>query len=127
MISTSFFYTIAVLSFFLSASCQSQTPDSIASFPGGKKQLDIYLKKNMQWQQSQLTVEGKVYVSFLVTENGDIVDVEVVKGLCESCDKEAIRLVKNMPNWIPAKKGRKSIESKVTLPIDFKLYRERPD
>jgi len=121
-----FFNTlISVMLFTGIASCQNQSADSVASFPGGKEQLTIYLKENMEWQQSQLTVEGKVYVSFLVKESGDIADVAITKGLCETCDKEAIRLVKNMPKWIPAKKEGKRIESRVTVPIDFKLYQDK--
>ncbi|BDD07024.1 energy transducer TonB [Aureibacter tunicatorum] len=124
IIKTVFYYTIVACTLFLSVSCKSQIANSVASFPGGKKQLHVYFKKNMHWQQGQHTVEGKVYISFLVTKNGKIVDVEVVKNLCESCDKEAIRLVKNMPNWTPAKKEGKRIDSQVTLSIYFKLYRE---
>lgn len=128
MVRIAFLYTLVSLALLISsASCQSQGTDSAASFPGGKEELDDYLKKNMQWQQGQLTVEGKVYVSFLVTEDGNVTDVVVEKGLCESCDKEAIRLVKNMPNWLPAKAGGKNIESKIILPIEFKLYKERID
>lgn len=107
------------------ASCQDQRADTIASFPGGEEKIAVYLKENMEWQQSQLTVEGKVYVKFLVKENGDITGVVVMKGLCESCDKEAVRLVKSMPNWLPAKKEGVLIESKVVLPIEFKLYKNK--
>lgn len=98
-----------------------QSMDPIASFPGGREKLDIYFRKNIQWNQSQLTVAGKVFVSFQVKENGSISDVAVVRSLCESCDKEAIRLVRNMPYWIPATKDNLPIESKAFVSIEFKL------
>jgi protein TonB len=118
---------VSLMLFSNSSSCQNQSSDSFATFPGGKEQLAIYLRDNMQWQQSQLTIEGKVFVAFLIKENGEIKDLVVMRGLCESCDKEAVRLVENMPNWIPAKKDGKLIESKVVLPIEFKLYKIRID
>ncbi len=98
-----------------------QSMDPIASFPGGREKLDIYFRENMQWNQSQLTVVGKVFVSLLVEKDGSISNVAVVRGLCESCDKEAVRLVKNMPIWIPAKKDEFMIESKVFVFVEFEL------
>ena len=67
------------------------------AFPGGQSGLTEYINKNFNWTQGQMTVEGKVFVEFLVDSDGEIKDVKVVRGLCESCDKEAVRLVKIMP------------------------------
>ncbi|NLD22389.1 MAG: energy transducer TonB, partial [Bacteroidales bacterium] len=56
-----------------------------------------------------------------VNNDGSISDVVVVKGLCESIDKEAIKVVSVSPKWIPGEINRKKIRCKITLPIEFKL------
>lgn len=71
---------------------------SEASFPSGKDGLDNYLRENFSWKQGQLSIEGKVYVKFIVGKEGEISGVSVIRGLCESCDKEAIRLVEECLN-----------------------------
>lgn len=92
-----------------------------ARFPGGKSSLEKYLIKNMQWQNKQLTVEGSVFVEFAINKDGTVYNIKIIKGLCKSCDKEAIRLVSNMPNWLPALKNGNPVNSKATIPIYFSL------
>ena len=91
------------------------------SFPGGQAGLTEYIKKNFNRTQGQLTVEGKVVVEFLVDIDGKVKDVKVVRGLCESCDKEAIRLVKNMPTWTPGTKNGTIVRTRMMIPIKFGL------
>jgi protein TonB len=79
------------------------------------------VEENMKWEQGQLTIEGTVFVSFIVDSIGNIENVRVTKSLCESCDVGAIRIVKSMPNWVPAKGGRRRVSSKAVVPIPFKL------
>lgn len=112
---------VAFLIFVFNANCQNKGTTAVPSFPGGKAELDRYLKENMKWTQSQLTVEGTVFVSFIVDSTGNIGSVKVTKSLCESCDKEAVRLVKSMPHWIPAKKEGRHINSDAMVSIPFKL------
>ncbi|ANQ50580.1 hypothetical protein MY04_3215 [Flammeovirga sp. MY04] len=106
------------------SSCDgSQTDQEIipATFPGGKLKLEEYLKDNMLWRQSQLTTVGKVFVSFKIDIEGSVSDVKIIRGLCETCDNEAIRLVEEMPNWNPAKKNGINIPSKKIIMIKFEL------
>jgi periplasmic protein TonB len=91
------------------------------SFPGGQIGLTEYIKKNFNWNQGQLTVEGTVWVGFWVDVDGKVEDVKIVRGLCESCDKEALRLVKNMPTWIAGTENGKVVKTKMALPIKFGL------
>ncbi len=96
-----------------------------AEFPGGMAVLKEYLKTNLSLPESVIsgTVYGKCYVQFVVSaETGAISNVTLRKGMpdCEQCDKEAIRVVKNMPNWIPAKNNGKPVDSYFNLPIVFK-------
>src|SRR6187551_1695770 len=75
------------------------------SFPGGQTALKEYVDKNFDWKQEQRTVQGKVYVVFSVDVDGRIKDATVIRGLCDSCDKEALRLANGMPTWIPGTKN----------------------
>jgi protein TonB len=94
-------------------------PLTYASFPGGQVALTEYIAKNFNWTHGQLTVQGSVFVEFLVDVDGKIKDAKVLKGLCESCDKEALRLVKSMPSWIPASMNGNKVEMKFVLPVKF--------
>ncbi|PVY36123.1 energy transducer TonB [Pontibacter virosus] len=89
------------------------------TFPGGEDSLTSYLKKNNQWIAEQSTIDGRVVIGFVVNEKGELKEIEVLKSLCSSCDKEAIRLVENMPNWIPAEENGKPVPKRIMLPISF--------
>jgi len=99
--------------------CCAVTRD--ARFPGGEKALERYLIMNMQWQNEHLTYEGSVFVTFEVNEGGAVYNTKIIKGLCKSCDYEAIRLVSTMPNWLPAMKNGQPIKSKVAISVRFSL------
>ena len=66
-------------------------------------------------------IEGKVLVSFVVDNKGNIKDISLTKSANEFLDKEALRVVKSMPKWNPGKKDNKKVNVKLTLPISFKL------
>ncbi len=91
------------------------------SFPGGQDSLIKYIDNNFNWAQGQSTVNGKVFVEFVVDVDGKISDVKIVRGLCDSCDKEALRLVKSMPTWIPGMQNGRKVKTKMLLPITFEL------
>ena len=89
-------------------------------FPGGTNELDKYLRENWQWREPKDTVEGNLFMSFIVKANGEITDVSVLKGLgCKSCEDEAFRLIKGMPKWLPAQANGKPIDHKASLRIMF--------
>ncbi|PTB96005.1 hypothetical protein C9994_09305 [Marivirga lumbricoides] len=123
ILNTKLTYTIILLFVNLYfGSCQlNRINTDSASFPGGQKELKSYIKKNLDWQQGQITLEGKVYISFTVNEDGSINEVSLMKGLCAPCDQAALDLVKNMPKWVPASENGKPIKSELIIPIDFKL------
>jgi periplasmic protein TonB len=87
-------------------------------FVGGKEALFEYINKNIVYPED--VVRGNVYVAFVVTKEGAIRDVRVVKGINENCDKEAIRLIKNMPPWDPGMQKGKIVSSVYGLPIIFR-------
>jgi periplasmic protein TonB len=94
--------------------------DENAEFPGGKIKFDEYIEKNMKLT-SEMEVSGKCYLRFVVGLDGSISNVVILKGVidCPDCDKEAKRLVQNMPNWIPAKFNGQQVKSYYVVPIKF--------
>nr|WP_294859072.1 energy transducer TonB [uncultured Fluviicola sp.] len=96
-----------------------------ATFPGGMEALRKYLVENIKYPQTAKDqgISGKVYLKFIVSDKGAISNVKIMKGVsnCPECDQEAIRVVRNMPKWIPAKDNGKVVNSYFTLPVQFKL------
>jgi len=89
------------------------------SFRGGEKGLQEYIEKNLRYPDE--CMQGRVVVSFTIEKDGSITDAKVVKSVSEGADKEALRLVNNMPKWKPGKQLGKAVSTKYTLPIEFKL------
>ncbi|HNS42956.1 MAG TPA: TonB family protein [Taishania sp.] len=96
-----------------------------ASFPGGTAEMMKYLAKNIKYPEVaiQAGIQGKVTLRFVVGKDGNIENVTVARGVpgCPECDKEAVRVVKSMPNWKPAKNDGKVVKSYFNLPVTFKL------
>ncbi|MBA2613237.1 MAG: energy transducer TonB [Bacteroidetes bacterium] len=96
-----------------------------AEFPGGIAELGKYIQKNLQYPSMarEAGISGKCFLKFVVNENGDISNVEVLKGVsgCSDCDKEAVRVVKSMPKWKAAKMTGRSVKCYFNLPISFKI------
>jgi protein TonB len=95
--------------------------DTPAEFPGGASGMTKFFKKNFKWKQPHNIVVGKVFVEFWVDTNGKIVDEHIERGLCPSCDKEALRLVRIMPDWKPATHLGKPIKARQLVPVPFTL------
>lgn len=99
--------------------------DEPAEYPGGMTAMREYLKNNMMYPMSakEAGIQGKCYLRFIVNTDGSISDVRVLRGVadCPECDKEATRVVKNMPNWKPGRMNGKDVKMYFTLPISFKL------
>ena len=66
--------------------------------------------------------QGTVYVNFLVEKDGSLSDLKVVERVSPELDAEALRVVKLMPRWIPAKKNGSPIAAEFKLPVKFKLH-----
>lgn len=95
-----------------------------AEFPGGMAALKAYLANNIKYPEVALEmgIGGKCYLKFVVSTSGNISNVKVVKGVpdCKECDEEAMRVVRAMPNWAPAKNNGKAVNSYYNLPVTFK-------
>lgn len=71
-----------------------------AEFPGGEVAMNKFIKDNLK-RPSGNDAQGRVVVCFGIDANGNIVNPTITRGIDETCDKEALRLVNSMPKWIP--------------------------
>ncbi|MCQ2230259.1 MAG: TonB family protein [Paludibacteraceae bacterium] len=94
-----------------------------AEFPGGMSALRNYLETHIRYPQSalEISLQGRVIVRFCVEEDGRVTHAEVVRGVDPLLDEETLRVVRGMPNWIPAENGGKVVRSWVNLPVLFRL------
>jgi len=90
---------------------------------GGFKTFYEYVGKNLNYpaQATRMGIEGKVFVQFIVEKDGALTDIEVIKGIGAGCDEEAVRVLKNSPNWNPGKQRGVPVRVKMIFPIVFKL------
>ena len=97
--------------------------DETASFVGGIEAFGQYLGSNLKYpkQAEREGVEGRVYVQFVVMEDGSIADATIVKGIGAGCDAEALRVIQESPNWVPGKVNGKTVKQKMIQNIVFKL------
>ncbi|CCY64975.1 energy transducer TonB [Marseilla massiliensis] len=93
------------------------------SFPGGQAALMQWLNANIKYPviAAENGIEGRVIVQFVVSKTGSISDVRVVRGVDPSLDKEAVRVVSNMPNWTPGRQNGTTVNVRFTLPVTFRL------
>lgn len=97
--------------------------EQMPQFPGGDIELMKYLSANVKYPviAQENGIEGRVIIGFVVSKNGVISDVTVLRSLDPSCDKEAVRVVKTLPKWIPGKQNGVNVNVRFTLPVNFKL------
>lgn len=92
-------------------------------YPGGNKALLKYIADNIRYPREVWShnVEGRVTVRAVIEPTGYVGNVEVIKGLHPECDKEAIRVIKSMPRWIPGRQASFPARVYYTIPVDFTL------
>ena len=98
----------------------------VETFPepeGGIATFYDYVAENIKYPAfaKKMDVSGIVFVRFVVEKDGDITDVQVIKGIGAGCDEEAIRVVDSAPNWKPGKQRGKAVRVSMTVPIRFIL------
>lgn len=98
--------------------------EEYAVFPGGSNKMLEFISMNLNYPEKirEKLIEDRVVLRVVVSETGSISDIRVIKPFpdCKECDQEAIRVVKLMPNWIPAKFKSKSVKSYVNIYVRFK-------
>ena len=97
--------------------------EQMPSFPGGISGLRTYLNQNIRYpaEAQENGVQGRVVVSFVVGKDGHISDVTVLRSVDPSLDKEAVRVIRNMPRWTPGKQGGEPVRVRYNVPVSFRL------
>lgn len=88
--------------------------------------LDIWVYKYIKYPEDAVRegIQGKVLVSFIIEKNGAVTNVEVVKGVDELLDNEAVKVISISPKWIPGEIDHKKVRVKLVLPVEFRLKRD---
>jgi len=98
--------------------------EKMPSFPGGAKALKSYLKKHLDYPSEALEykTQGQVIVQFVIEADGTITNPKVLKGIGSGCDEEALRIVGEMPKWIPGESNGLRVPVYQSIPINFRLF-----
>lgn len=100
-----------------------QAVEQMPQFPGGDAELMKYIQDHLKYPviAAENGIQGRVIVRFVVSKTGEIQDVTVLRGVDSSLDKEAVRVIKSMPKWIPGKQNGNNVAVYFTVPVMFKL------
>ncbi len=92
-------------------------------FPGGNDAMMGWVAKNIKYPAIAVEngVQGKVFVQFVIGKDGKVGDVQVIRGVDPSLDKEAVRIIQSMPAWKPGKQRGKPVKVSFQVPINFRL------
>ena len=97
--------------------------EELPEFPGGATAFMKWLTKNLRYPSiaQQRKVEGKVVAQFIVNTDGSISNIELVTRVDPNLDREALRVLRMMPQWKAGKQNDKPCRTQVCIPIVFKL------
>ncbi len=92
-------------------------------FPGGIQEMYMFLARNIKYPTAaaKANVTGKVFLNFVITTEGEIQDIKILKGIGFGADAEAVRVVKEMPRWKPGMQSGKAVNVRYNLPIAFQI------
>jgi len=91
--------------------------------PNAEYNINEYLAQHTNYPMAarKANIEGKAIVKFVIDEDGGIAGVTLLKGIGRECDEEAIRVVSEMPHWLPGMSEGEPVRVYFTLPITFRL------
>lgn len=97
--------------------------ETMPSFEGGISEFYKFVGKHLKYpaQARRMGIEGKVYVHFVVSKEGSLSDIKVVKGIGAGCDEEVLRIINMSPKWNPGRQRGNPVRVRMMLPITFKL------
>jgi len=108
----------------ISAEDKIVIPKIDAAYVGGVNAMKVQIGEVQEYPviDRELGNQGTVYVSFVVEKDGSVTNVKTVRGVSETLDREAERIVKTFPKWIPGQDEWGAVRSRVRLPITFILH-----
>ena len=97
--------------------------EEMPEFTGGMGECMKFINKNIQYPPEAIEkeIQGRVIVQMVITDEGDVTDAKVVRGVDPLLDKEALRVINLMPKWKPGKQRGKAVNVKYTIPVMFRL------
>lgn len=100
-----------------------QVVETMPIFPGGEKAMYTYIGQNVKYPEKakQEGIQGRVFISFVVEKDGSISGVELLRGVSDELDNEALRVIKGMPKWTPGEQKGKAVRVQYRMPIKFAL------
>ena len=100
--------------------------EKMPQFPGGTEALIKFLKSNLRYPETAWDnrISGTVYIQFVVYKTGEIRDAKIVRGLDDSCNEEAMRIIKKMPYWTPGMQNGTAVSVIFTIPISYQINKE---
>jgi TonB family protein len=100
--------------------------EKMPEYPGGDKEMFEFIASNIEYpaQAKKKGIQGRVYVTFVIEQDGRVSDVRILRGIGGGCDEEALRVVKAMPKWSPGIQKGKPVRVQYNLPLSFKLTRK---
>lgn len=95
----------------------------LPEFPGGGEALQAYLKKNVHYPNYAHLhkIEGRVVITFIVRKDGEIYNAWFQHKTDTCLDNEALRVIRNMPNWKPGTLNGEKVNVRYNIPIKFSL------
>lgn len=99
--------------------------EKMPQFPGGQQALFKYLSENFKLPAGEWYGECRVVVRLIVEKDGALTNIEIYESCgIEDFEKESLRVLKAMPNWIPGEQEGKKVRVRYIVPINFKLAQE---
>lgn len=92
-------------------------------FPGGMAAWAKFLQKNLRYPEmaQEASIQGKVYISFVIEKDGTLSDVKLVRGIGYGCDDEAMRVIKKSPKWQAGKQNNTNVRVRYNMPINYTI------
>jgi TonB family protein len=97
--------------------------EDMPEFPEGEMGMRKFLAQTIRYplEAAEKNIQGKVFVSFIIQKNGTVGDISLVRGVHPLLDKEAMRVVRQMPKWKPGHQAGEAVKVSYTIPINFVL------
>jgi outer membrane biosynthesis protein TonB len=96
--------------------------EKIAEYPGGFDSLEVFIQRNFEFPEEtkNMDIVGTVETTFNVSKIGEVVEIEIKKGLRKEIDQACIEIISKLPNWKPAElRDGEKVKMKFLLPLKF--------
>lgn len=99
------------------------TVEVMPQYPGGDKAMQEFIRKELRYPAAakDASIQGTVYVNFVVDATGEVGNIKLIRGIGGGCDEEAMKMVSKMPKWKPGRQNGKNVPVSMTIPVQFKL------